>query len=319
METISLAAKSKQLNVRNNSSSGGMFFELSKFILNQGGYVCGVVFEDDFKSVKHIISNKEADVKKMQTSKYIPSKLCSLEEIEEISKINKVLFTGTPCQVAAVNNFAKMNNIDNIITVEIICHGVPSLEVYQAYLDYISKGKAIKSFNFRSKKISWREFGCEAVFEDGKTYFKSLKLDPFLIGFLEDGYLRESCYDCKFANLPRNSGADLTLADYWGAPQDLYDKSGISLVLVNTEKGKQVLDSLDIETKKIDINHAIKGNPRIVNGKLKKPDKYKDFNKDFESKPFKYIAKKYLSPSLEVRKQVMKQSIKRVIKSKIGL
>lgn len=313
MEILAMAAKSKKIIIRNNSSSGGIFFELAQHILNQDGYVCGVVFEDDFKSVKHIISNNEIVIKKMQTSKYIPSKLNeTLKEIEEISKKQKVLFTGTPCQVAALNKFVKN---DNIITAELICHGVPNLKVYQAYVDYISQGRKIKSFNFRSKKISWERFGCEAIFEDGTSYFKDLKSDPFLIGFLEDGYLRDSCYNCQFANLPRNSGADLSLADYWGAPQEMYDDSGISLVLINTIKGKQVFNSLDVESKQIDIQQAIKRNKRIVDGKLTKPKKYKNFSKDFKTKSFKYIHKKYLRPSLRDRIRKMKRKIKNKLHS----
>jgi hypothetical protein len=296
MDTKAYAAYSKKAT-RLQSSSGGIFTEIAAKTINEGGYVAGVVFDDDFTKIKHTITNNISDIGKMRGSKYISSNLGNvLNEVVSLSKTNKVLFTGTPCQVAALNSIEQNSNI---ITCENICYGVASPYVFQAYLNYISKGKKIISFTFRNKKYGWYDSAIEAKFEDGSIYFKNHNEDPFMKGFFDNAYIRKSCHSCPLCALPRK--ADITLGDYWGVSEQIYDEKGISLVLTNTEKGEELFNSLDIWSEPTNLLYAITKNPRIVNGNKNANPQYTDFQKELEANGWEFVQKKYFKVKLKTK------------------
>lgn len=237
-----------------NSSSGGLFIVMAKWILAQGGYVCGCVFDDNIKPT-HICSNRYEDVCRMMGSKYVQSTIQSVyDEIREITDSGKpLLFTGTACQIAAVKRIVKKT--DYLYLVDILCHGVPSPLFFSKYISFLEekhKGK-VKKVEFRNKKqLGWGS--------EHRTYYEIERngvvkgyrpaLPAYFCSFFWGINLRESCYNCKFARPERIS--DITIGDFWGYWSYYHRRfpEGISVASVNTDKGKymwlQILPDLCI-------------------------------------------------------------------------
>ena len=301
------------------STSGGTFTELAKKIISQNGYVYGVILDENLLA-KHISITNENDLYKLRGAKYIQSHVNdSYKKVVEIAKTNKVLFTGTPCQVSALNTFIDKDIADNIITCEIICHSVPSEIAYTSYLKYMEKqyNSQISSISFREKTLGWENSGMKIVFKNSKEYFKPVNEDPFTVGFLCSVYSRESCHNCQFAKMPRS--ADITIGDFWGVPKELKNDKGTSVVLCNSVKGKDLLNSLEnITIKSSKFDDASRINKRLVSGVIKKDERYKDFYKDLDKNNYKFIIKKYLRPMNVRNSNIVIVSIKKVIKKIIG-
>ena len=272
---ITYASWSKDEKVRMKSSSGGVFSELAKTIIEKGGVVYGVIWDNNFFP-KHERTTNEKTLEKMRGSKYVPSYVGDAynKVVEDLKNGKFVLFSGTPCQVAALNKIIEIKNVDNtkLFTVDIVCHGVPSLLVFQKYLRYVSKGKIIENVSFRDKETGWSKYQVKIRFEDGSFYTSKHYEDPFFIGFLQNLYLNTICYECPFSKIPRQG--DITLGDFWGAPKNLKNEKGVSIVLVNSKKGAKLLEQVKrLELVEVPINIAVKENPRITSGKLSKPEK----------------------------------------------
>jgi len=197
------------------------------------------------------------------------------------------LFSGLPCQVAALHNFV---DGENLITLDLVCHGTPSVVVFHKYLEHVSDSRIIKSINFRNKENGWSKFRIHIDFTDGSCYSETFRKDPFLVGFLSDLYLNDACYNCPFCSVPRQG--DLTLADYWGVPKEYKNDLGVSLILSNNSKGDKLLDILknkgSVELTQTLFDSALKGNPRIVAGNLQIPKQRDSFllqiqHADFQS------------------------------------
>lgn len=287
-EIITYAAWSNNEILHRNSSSGGIFIEISNILLDLGGIVYGVRWNSD-RTVCHSMTESKLELPLFQGSKYLQSNLGLI--YKDISKKlmegRTVLFSGLPCQVAALRSFA---DNENLITLDLVCHGTPSLTVFHKYLDYISASRSIRSITFRNKDAGWSKFRILIEFTDGSNYSESFRKDPFLVGFLSDLYLNAACYNCPFCSMPRQG--DLTLADYWGVPKEYRNDLGVSLILSNNKKGDTLIGSLkskgSIELMQTPFETALKGNPRLTSGKLLMPEsrekylneiQYNDFNK----------------------------------------
>ena len=255
------AAKNKVENIRVKSSSGGVFYEISELILSEmNGCVCGAVYDENFE-VKHIMTSKKEIRNNMQGSKYVQSKMGYLyKEIEEkLKEKKKVLFTGTPCEVDGVYKYLNGKNIDstNLYTCDIICHGVPSPGIYKEYLNKLEEkfSSKIKSINFRYKENEYTQ-NIKIEFENGKQYISNyFKGDELYNLFLKDYILRDSCYRCNYASTKRVS--DITIGDFWGIEKTIKnfdDKKGVSLVLINTEKGKAIFGKVSDKFNLIESN-----------------------------------------------------------------
>lgn len=282
-------------NVRKLSSSGGLSSEIAELVLDKGGVVFGAAFNEDFL-VEHIEIRTKDDLQKIIGSKYIQSNIgLTYNRIKHIIDIeNKnVLFIGLPCQVAAVK---KIVNSEKLITVDLICHGVPSITVFKKYLLEKSKGKKILHYNFRNKELGWTKGRVKLVTENGYEYNSTKTEDPFFNGFICDLYINKICHDCKFSSVPRTG--DITIGDFWKAPEELMDERGISLVISNNEVGDRILQNLmdnnKICLKESSLDNALKGNPRIVNGKLRIRKHREDFFRDLEKNNFDYLFEKYI-------------------------
>lgn len=252
-------------NVRLKSSSGGVFSLLATEVINSGGVVFGAAFDDNF-NVHHIDIDSISKLDLLRGSKYVQSRIGSsyAKAKEYLDEGRMVLFSGTPCQIGGLKSFlGKM--YDNLILQDIVCHGVPSPLMWQKYIKY-RENEAMsmtKKVFFRYKQYGWKMYSVMFEFANGTEYQQIVSKDLFMQGFLKDLYLRQSCYNCNFKSLRRES--DLTLADFWGVDRiapDMFDDKGTSLVFVNSAKGQGLLDKISRKAtlKYVDIDVAVKHN-----------------------------------------------------------
>lgn len=252
-------------DVRQCSTSGGMFILLANAILEKGGVVFGVVFDPDSGTVRHLRGESMEDVRAMVGSKYVQSRVGNTFRMvkNELGSGKKVLFTGTPCQCAGLKRFLR-GQPENLYLIDIVCHGVPSPTVFKAYLSEITHGLPVKEIRFREKRPSWELFSMNIIFGNHCEYRNDMHTDPFLRLFLENMDLNSCCHSCRYANTSRYG--DVTLGDFWGYLSESYalrdNNKGISLTLLNTPKGEALFEQVKdhvIFTAKV-IDEAIAGN-----------------------------------------------------------
>ena len=211
---IAYASMNKDEQVRMKSSSGGIFSILAEYIIKNNGVVYGAGFDEDF-NIKHKRILYSTDLDLLRGSKYVQSSIGDIykQVKNDLENNNPVLFTGTPCQVEGLRSYLRKEYV-NLITMDFICHGVPSPLVWEKYLKKMKKSKQenIKNIYFRNKDIGWKLFSLKIIF-DKRIYSNDLNNDLFMKGFLQDVYLRPSCYNCKFKKINRIS--DITVADFF--------------------------------------------------------------------------------------------------------
>ena len=260
------AAKTED-EIRLHSSSGGIFPLLAEYIINQGGVVWGVVWDlsNEYPVAKHKCISTINELNQVKGSKYVQSELgYSYNEIKNQLKKNiKVLFSGTPCQVAGLKHYLH-KEYENLFCVEVICHATPSPKVFKSYIKEISKkyiinNTEITNINFRAKQsegFSWRNYGFvvsgNSSSNDNKresVLFSSNKnKNPYIRAFLSELCNRNSCHNCQARNL--RSGSDITIGDFWKVKEYLPlldDDKGTSLVLINSNKGRLLYDSIKLK------------------------------------------------------------------------
>lgn len=304
--------KNKKERVRLQSSSGGIFTILAEKVLENGGVVFGARFNENWEVVHDFIDNK-ADISQFQGSKYVQSQISnSFKQVQIFLKQQKlVLFSGTPCQIAGLKRFLR-KKYENLITVDFICHGVPSPKVWRLYLDEIcnkifkcSKSN-IKSICFRNKTNGWRNFSLQIQFYTPISYngtiireFRESNNDNlFMKGFLRDLYLRPSCHSCPTKAF--KSGSDYTIADFWGIEKthpDFYDNIGISILFVNGEKDIFPYEKCDVIESR--INKIIKYNPAIIKCALPKRQRSLFFQKINNQSSINLLIDKYSRYSIK--------------------
>ena len=255
-----------------HSTSGGAFSAIAETVLKDGGVVYGCSMQEDFK-VCHIRIANISDLEKLRGSKYVQSDLGNTFRLveEDLKNDHKVLFSGTPCQIAALKCFLGKKS-DKLVTIDIVCHGVGSQAYFDKFVEFLEQSNGrVETLAFRDKKyLGW---SCGGVIRYSRSSNKKNKERPFYNHdnyyysyFLSSVIYRKSCYSCPYANLQRQG--DITLGDFWGVeslklPVDSYN--GCSLVIVNTEKGKRVFDSLvNVSAVKTKIDLAIKHNAQLV-------------------------------------------------------
>lgn len=310
------AAKNDNEKERKQSSSGGIFILLSKEIIRQGGVVFGAKFDENWE-VKHDYAETIEEVKSFMGSKYVQSRVGNtyLQARQFLETGRKVLYSGTPCQIAGLKCFLR-KDYGNLLTVDIICHGVPSPKVWRRYLDeikhnarqgentvssplnhFVSEGNAletsndvcIKSISFRDKRLGWKKFSFALTLAkasaDGKKNSVSLSHiyneNPFIRIFLGNISLRPSCFQCPVKAGRCNS--DITLADFWGIQSvkpEIDDDKGTSLILINTQKGTDFFyRSKDISYIQVTASEALKFNPVWKENVKSHPNRMKFFKK----------------------------------------
>lgn len=237
------AVINKNDEIRMHSSSGGVFYALAEWVIKQGGVVFGAKFDTGW-DVVHDYSETIEGLKPFMRSKYVQSSIDeTFKQVKHFLELNRyVLFSGTPCQIGGLNAFLN-KKYSNLLTVDFICHGVPSPKVWRKYLLWKAKGDKVLDVNFRDKREGWKDFQC--VTTTTTTTRERQRENIYFRGFLENIYLRRSCYNCQFKQAHRIS--DITLADYWGIQDfcpDMDDNKGTSAVFVHTAKGEQILQHL---------------------------------------------------------------------------
>lgn len=243
-----LGMQHKDAGVRAASSSGGVFTALARETVRAGGVVFGAVF-DEALHVEHVGAFDEEEFKAMRGSKYVQSD-CA-EAIDHAASLLArgipVLFSGTPCQIDGLLSKVGKREREQLLTLDFVCHGVPSPGVFASYLAMLEreKGQRVVRYTFRDKRFGWKNFAAVATFEDGSEHVGTQTDEPFLRGFLQNLYLRPSCADCAKLRGARHA-ADITLADLWGAQEvcpEADDDTGLSLVMVNTQRGRRALEA----------------------------------------------------------------------------
>ena len=245
-------------NIRKGSSSGGAASAIMKAFIESGGYVASCLFRDG--QFIFDITNDVEIAKSFAGSKYVKSNPVSIyKKIQDRLKTDRVLFIGLPCQVAGLKNFignsvSNRASLENLYTIDLICHGTPSPKILEQFLcEYGYELKNLKNINFRSKS----DFGVTS--EDITRLEKGR--DPYLISFLNSVDYTENCYSCQFATRDRVS--DMTLGDSWGTELKNEEGKGISLILIQTEKGRELLDSASLELKDVDYEKVVKANHQL--------------------------------------------------------
>lgn len=292
--------------VRLQSTSGGLFSILANQMYDEGAYVCGAVYDNDFK-LKLYISNNRKDLHKIRGSKYIQAEVGDIFiRIKELlSKGETVFICSTPCHILALKNFLR-KDYPNLYTCDILCKGVPSYKFLKSYLDNLSKkfGSPVKKLHFKYKDNNyvWGRLGSKFEFENGKILFTDGLNDAFMTAFLRTGLtVRPSCTECMFKSFPRY--ADISLGDFWGIQNYSNEdtKKGISLVLVNNPKGEELLnrvkDKLFLAIHS--LPEATKGNIHLIQAYDPIPGYSERIRSQFfdelENKGFRYIENKYIA------------------------
>lgn len=293
-------------NLRKDSTSGGAAAALSDSIIKAGGSVYGAYLDSEF-NLSHIRISRVEDIALLQGTKYIQSDMTNIFDDlkKDLSTDKPVLFIGTPCQIAAVNNFALKQklNVQNLYLCDIICHGVPSPKVFKDYILWLSSAEKdhIKKYYFRNKKFSWR--GDSSAVENNASQLKRGKnVSAFMNLYYSSNITCDACFECRFTSKDRVS--DITISDFWGIENEnpgFEDALGVSMVMLNTSKGKILFATLEGEYVEADIDNAKQ--PQLKQPTAK-PDKYDDFWKNYKSEGLGYAIKKYGIPKTNLKTKI---------------
>lgn len=319
------AARHKDENELMRSRSGALFLGLSDVVLSQKGSVYGAAFDSSFR-VQHIRAITSTERDRMRGSKYVQSDVTGIFPLvkNDLEHGLPVLFSGTPCQIAALKSFLKYEKVDdtNLLYVDIICHGVPAPNIWKDYLKYVEhKYKdTILAADFRDK----RHHGWSAHLESfllGKKGWISRKSFTYL--FYRHIMFRPVCSECRYSNFKRPS--DITLGDFWGWEQNVpdmnIDDKGVSLVLVNSTKGQMFINQLrdTYDLRAVD-------NLSYIQPNLKAPSvfdpKWKSFERDYSKKGFEYVLRKYGDAGVDYLVKRFCQKSKtacRILRKKLGI
>lgn len=336
------AAINKNEEIRMQSSSGGIFTLLAEKTIEEGGVVFGVKFNKDWQVVFDYTETIEG-IAPFRGSKYVQATVGEAYKQAETFLKNgrQVLFSGTPCQIAGLNKFLR-KEYENLLTVDIICHGVPSPKVWNMYLEETcskllrtmpdgknsvdsAKGGDIKScieaISFRSKITGWKKFSFLLKLNfstcDGKNTFvfsEEFGKNKYMQAFLSDTILRPSCYSCPAKQ--GKSQSDITIADYWGIntiKPDFDDDKGCGAILINTDKGESIFPYNDTITKISNIEEVSKYNPAYISSCTPHPNRKKFFQKlDKVTNISQYISDK-LKPTIITRvKRIIKATLRKI-------
>ena len=293
------AVKAVSESARMASSSGGVFTVVSDKILQKCGIIYGAGFDGDFVAYHKRAANEE-DRDGLKGSKYVASELRdTLSQVKkDLENDSNVLFTGTSCQIAGLKEYLG-GEYEKLYLIDLVCHGTPSPKVFEDYKKYLEKKYKSKirnltfRYKYKDKKYGLSTQAMKVEFTNGKIYKAHYSQDPYYSLFLNNYILRPSCYTCKFANF--NKPADITLGDFWKVEKTMpsfQDWKGISLVIVHTEKGREIFNEI-----KNDVAYEASNTRDCIQSPLIRPSKYpeyyQEFWKDYFRKGFKYVAKKY--------------------------
>ena len=269
--------RTKDHSILRKCTSGGVFTTIARETIQNGGVAYGVIYGADY-IVKYARIDKLENIWKLSGSKYVQSNVGNIfnEVQNDLKNGLKVVFCGTPCQVAGLYNFLG-KEYENLLLVDLVCHGVPSPGLWKDYLEYIEKtyGK-LKKVNFRSKKLGYHAAVMEEQFENGRTLLRSARTNFMTKCYFSNSADRPICYECPFKTIQRCS--DLTLFDGWHAGEYVEglkdDDRGYTIVILQSEKGREQLKScrhlFAIEI--IDLEKAVRKDGVMIESSVKRPE-----------------------------------------------
>lgn len=314
-------------DVRLISSSGAVFSLIAEYILSEQGIVYGVKMSKDCYSAKFTRVTNETELVRLRGSKYLQAKVGNTYKQVKYDLLSgkHVLFSGTGCQVNGLKSFLG-KEFENLICVDVICHGAPSPVLWRKYAQYQEQknGRKLKGINFRCKDDSWT-FGMKEVLDNipqgsHKMMYISKDKDPYMQMFLNDYCLRPSCYVCVAKTVKM---ADLTIADFWGIDEvapEMNDGKGTSLVLIRTDKGKDIFKKIcvDMKLKEVSYEDGVQCNPAEYRS-CARPSQRDTFFDDMRKLDFEKLVKKYTAPiniSFAVK---VKRKVKNIIRSMLRI
>lgn len=293
------AAKHKDDEIRMKSSSGGIFTLLAEHVIDDGGVVFGARFNEKWEVIHDYTESKEG-LAPFRGSKYVQSYIGNSYKIAEsfLKSGRKVMFTGTPCQIAGLKKFLR-KEYDNLLAVDFVCHGVPSPLVWRNYLKNVAQGQRVTDVAFRNKAHSWKKYNFSIKGEAGTLIDQPFYENLYMRGFLEDIYLRPSCYECACKS--GKSRADITLGDFWGIENHLPefdDDKGVTIVLAHTNKAIPCLDLMDLNTCEVLYEQVLEGNPSLEKSARNDEELRQEYwNREDKVEAINFILKKKV-PSL---------------------
>lgn len=292
------AAFSNNVDIRLKSSSGGLFTLLAEYIFSQNGVAYGVAMSEECRSAVFLRANNISELTLICGSKYLQAKVGdTFNRVKaDLDAGIPVLFTGVGCQINGLKTFLG-KDYENLYCVDVLCHGVPSPALWRKYVDNFEKknGSKLISVNFRCKDNGWANYRMKRIDSDNHESYSPMWKDPYMQMFLRDYCLRPSCYECH-AKIRKRS--DMTIADFWGiesvAPE-MNDGKGTSLVLVRTEKGRQLFSSIKdgLDYKEVSYEDGVKENP-VEYKSVERPSERDTFFDNMNKMPFEKLKNKYI-------------------------
>lgn len=310
------AVYNKDEKIRLQSSSGGVFYNIAKYVITNGGIIAGARFDANW-TVEHGFGEKIEDIKQFMGSKYVQSSMKdTFKKIKSELECNRlVLFTGTPCQVNGLLCYLR-KDYTNLITLDFICHGVPSRMVWREYLNIISRNGKIIDINFRNKMMGWKNYSLKIRYDNQSYYEQHHREDIYMRGFLQNLYLRPSCYECKFKGYYHR--ADITIGDFWGIEKILpkfCDDKGISIILLHSKLGKQLWSEISNEFRTERVSaEVLKDTNSAALKSVELSDKRKLFYGNKNENIYSLINELTKPPMYKRYLKIVKRRIKKMIK-----
>ena len=298
-------------SILKQSTSGGAFTVLSDIILSKGGVVIGCVIEQDF-TVHHVMTKDQAIRDRMRGSKYVQSDISTVYKETKLLLEEEVpvMFTGTPCQCAALKSYLG-KEYDKLIIVDILCHGVPSNRLFKDHVLYLEKfyGQNIVGYSFRDKRYGWDSYNNICLMEDGSVRTKWIN-QVYYNFFVSNVSLRPSCHNCAYRSHHRPS--DITVADFWGIEKLIGKKNhtGVSLVLTHNEKGKELVEAGSVESI-IDEIPVEKIKYRVSTKPCKSKQSTEKFWDTYQQGGYALLVEQYFDASF---KKSIKYEIRKIVK-----
>lgn len=320
METSQIKAYAAYVNdkqIRKSSSSGGLFSAFAQQILAGDGVVYGVALSEDCRCAEYIRVTDFEGLERIRGSKYIQAKPGDsfVKVKEDLNNGLRVLFSGTACYINALNKFLG-KAYDNLICVDVICHGVASPLVWEKYVcrEEQLAGSKIVDADFRSKEKGWTNFGLKRIFDNENKELSTINSDPFLLLYLRNLILRPSCYSCQAKTLKLS---DITIGDFWGIEKvipEYGDDKGVSAVLIRTAKGEKIWKEIEkaITFKEVEYRDVTKRNSNEFQS-VEMPLNRESFFDEISKSNYLDVANKYAIPDKRSIKIVIKAWIKKRI------
>ena len=311
------AIYNKDEEIRQRSTSGGVFSLLAEYVISKGGIVCAARF-DEYFHIYHSFFDSIAQIDPYRGSKYAQSDLTdTFSQIKSYLKQRPVLFIGTPCQVAGLKSYL-IKDYENLYTCDFICMSISSGKMWDEYITVYQKKHQVKRIFFKDKRIGWHKTDWRMLIEDDRgEQLMSGAYNPYFSSYLDHLSARPSCFSCPFRHCRHVS--DTTIADCWGIETvhpDFDDNKGCTTLILQSEKGKNIFESIKGRANYIDYNiQYVRQYNRHIENQAYKPEGYEQFQLDYKQHGFIYASKRAMKKSRGngfVR--IIKRQIKRLVK-----